>query len=190
MSKIIKMIFTVSCIFAVFAAQANPINLSVNSISYGPLKQELNGPANETIELIRTTKTPRKVTLKFKMNSVEKECNSYSILYTEVKAITKNQCDSNLDGTFECQKVTHEGFSIPRRECNDKGYVLKTNDFELTINFKSAIVLTEGSKETLKIRISQKNMKSKSLSFEGKVLSSMAKYKVKSWGNNLYFKAR
>ena len=50
------MIFAFTVIFSA-AAQANPIKLTVNSFTYGPLSQDTNGPVNEVIEFIRTTQT-------------------------------------------------------------------------------------------------------------------------------------
>ena len=177
-------------LFTMGTLQAKTVELTKEIIEFGALSQDENGPANEVIELVRTPNSPKKIILKYKMNSLEKGCTNYTILYTKVDPIVQVQCQPRLDETYACEKVTHDGYGIPERVCADEGYLLVTKSYELVLNFKKAIELTEGSEERFQIGIKQKKMTRDSLKFSGKVLSSMSKYKVSTWGDSVIFKAK
>ena len=177
-------------LFTMGTLQANTVELTEEVIEIGALAQSENGPANELIDLVRSPNSPKRIVLKYKMNSLEKECTNYTILYTKVDPIVQTQCQPRLDETYACEEVTHDGYGIPERVCADKGLLLATKGYEVVLNFKKAIELTEGSEESFQIGIKQKKMTRDSQKFSGKVLSSMAKYKVSTWGNTISFKAK
>ena len=175
--------------FNLFASEITVLDKKV--IDYGALNQVKNNAANEVIRFKRTEKTPKYVTLKYKVNYLKKECVEAKIKYKNIAEKKLKRCEANGDKTFTCEDVTFESFEIPKRVCLKKGYALKTTSKKILLSFRTAIKLAKGADEVIEINLKQKAMDSKSVKPSGKVIESDALYKVRNWFNKyLVFRAK
>lgn len=170
--------------------QAETVLLNAEVVEYGAVAQATNAPANETITIKRTAATPTKVTLKYKMNTVVEACTEFEIQFTKVEAIEQTVCTPLLNESYDCQAVTHEGYEIPKRVCSAKGLLLTTETYEMTLDFRKAIALSETAEETFEINVVQKKMTSGKTKMEARVVQSASLYKVRASRGTVSFKAK
>ncbi len=159
-------------------AQQTEILLDSKRITYGPVNQESNAPANELLVIKRTSATPSKVTLKYSFDYMEKECVSYAFKVEKIKRFNQMVCDKNADESHQCSEVEYTGLYNAETVCKKEGLIRKTKDAEVTLNFKSAVKLTEGAEETFQVNLKQKRSTSGSLVKSAQTVNAASMYKI------------
>ena len=170
-------------------AHANTINLDKKTHDYGALAQERNTAANEVLTLTRTSKTPKVVTIKYQVNSVQKSCVETEIVATEIPAVTKIACEANLDKSHTCASVQFEAYNSLARKCVREGLELISNQKELVITFNNAIKLEKEATETIQIALEQKAINSDKINVKASI-DSAAVYKIRHSLGRLRFRAK
>lgn len=184
-----KMIIALTLLLPL-SGMAEAILLDAKTVDYGSLNQETNAMANELIEVKRTAQTPRKVTLKYKVNYMEKKCVSYEVKQKEIPAFTKVVCEAALDGAHDCVEKEFSGLFEAETVCVKNGLVRKTSSRELKLDFRKSIKLSEEASETFHVNIKQKSIMKDKVKYSGKAVDSDSLYKVKYTFGKLRFKAK
>jgi hypothetical protein len=172
-------------------AQQSEILLDSKTINYGAVNQDTNAPANELIIIKRTSATPSKVKIKLSFNYMEKKCISYKVKVDKIKDFNQIVCNKNADGSHQCDEKEYSGLYNAKTVCINEGPVRFSKDLEVTLNFKSAVKLTEGAEETFQLNLKQKKSSSDKLERSAQTLNSASMYKITtSVFGTLKFKAQ
>lgn len=184
-------LITLATIALSFAASASDlVVLESKTLNYGALAQGTNAPALEVVKFKRTAKTPERVTVKYKVNSVVEACVDAEIVATPVAEVTKTVCTANLDHTHSCEEVTFPGYDVLERKCVQKGLQLVTTEKEFRLDFNKAVKLTEGAEETFEFSVKQAKMNSTDTKLTARTLNTAAQYKIKAYTSKIRFKAK
>lgn len=171
---------------------ANAILLDNKVIELGNLSDtETNMVIDKAISFTRNAETPKKVTIKYALNSLKKECIEYAVKVTELPAIKKTVCETSNGGSFLCEEKEFSGLYEAKTECVSEGLARYTSEQSLELNFSKAVKLAPGATETVGVSLLQKDMMSDKVESVGRMEESHSLYKVKKspFGNKISFKA-
>lgn len=168
------------------------IMLDKKTVDAGALNQETNAAANELLMIKRTAKTPKKVTLKFTLNSMEKKCVEYVTKQEDIPEFTQIVCEKALAGQHDCTEKIYSGLYNAKTSCVKDGLTRKTSAKEITLDFRRAVKLAPNASETFQINLKQKNMMSDDVATAGKAVDTASLYEIKqsAFGGTLKFKAK
>lgn len=168
------------------------VMLDKKTVNVGALNQETNAAANELIMIKRTAKTPKKVTLKFTVNSMEKKCVEFVTKQVDIPEFTQVVCEKALAGQHDCAEQIYSGLFNAKTSCAKEGLVRKTTSQELVLDFKKAVKLSKTATETFQVNIKQKSMSSDDTSAAGKAVDAASLYEIgsRTFGNGLRFRAK
>jgi hypothetical protein len=191
MKKILMMVATLLLAQSVYAQSAE-VMLNSKKVNYGALSQETNAKANELIVVKRTAATPKKVTLTYSVNFMEKKCVRYEVKVTEVPEFSQTVCESALDGTHECVERDYTGLYSAKTVCTREGLTRATSTKEVTLDFKKSVRLTENASETFQVNLKQGSILKADTAAQGKALNTASQYSVNvsRFNGSLKFKAK
>lgn len=169
---------------------AESVLLDSKTINYGELNQETNSMANELIEVKRTAKTPKKVTLKYSVNYMTKKCVDFEVKVKERPSFEQVVCEAGLDGSHLCENKEYTGLYEAKTVCTKEGLVRKTKSQELVLDFRKAVKLTNTAEEIFQINIKQGSIFKTKMKYSGKASQTASLYKVKYFLKKLRFKAK
>lgn len=158
--------------------EAREVILNQDEIRLGKLEQSFDGKSLETLTLLRTKKTPKKVELNFLVETQKEECVAYRKECTYLPATPF--CDvQTLDRIGRCG--THTPRTSCDRVCVRKEWVATPKATSHTLKFKNAAQLQSEEREVFEIRLSQKNKKRKKVEVEIFTVESERPYSFRSW---------
>lgn len=176
----------------VLAFAQQEVMLDKKVIDYGALGQETNSAASEMIAIKRGAKSPKKVTLKFTLNYMEKKCVEYETKTEEIPEFSQTVCEKALDGQHDCVDKIYSGLFNAKTVCVKEGLIRKSAAQEIKLNFGRAVTLSPTATETFQINVKQLSMSGDKIDVSGKVLDAASLYSIKpsAFGTGLKFKAK
>jgi hypothetical protein len=159
-------------------------------LSLGAFAQQAEILLDELIIIKRTSATPKKVTIKYSFNYMEKQCVAYKVKVDKLKEFNQMVCDKNADGSHECSEVEYKGLYNAETVCTKNGLIRKTKETEITLNFKSAVKLAEGAEETFQVGLKQKKSTSDDTEKAAQTMGAASLYKISTFFNTIKFKAQ
>ncbi|PIP93580.1 MAG: hypothetical protein COW00_02210 [Bdellovibrio sp. CG12_big_fil_rev_8_21_14_0_65_39_13] len=177
-----------------FGAMAEGNVLSQKVIDLGNISDaEANVAVKRSFEFTRTAKSPEKVTLKYKLNFLKKDCVAYEVIQEEVPEFKKIVCAGDNTG-HHCEEKVFSGLFNAKTVCMEQGLVRVVNEGSVTLNFKKAVALSPTATERIAVTLKQNDMKNDQADSTGSVLESASLYEVKKsmlgLGSQIVFKAK
>ncbi len=168
------------------------IMLDKKTVDAGALNQETNAAANELLVIKRTAKTPKKVTLKFTMNYMEKKCVEFVTKQEDIPEFSQVVCEKALAGQHDCEEKIYSGLYNAKTSCVKEGLIRKTAAKEITLDFRKAVKLAPNAAETFQINLKQKSMMGEDVNSAGKAVDAASLYEIKesAFGGSLKFRAK
>lgn len=186
--------------FAILSATAfgsNALELNSKEINYGPLRQATRTAALDRVEIIRTSKTPKKVDVSYSVKESEQVCTDYRYEDVWHPGSYDRVCRTVTDGQGRtrtvCRNVWRPGYYTTERRCIKWDTVMVTRNKDIRLNFKKAARLSSNQREVFMIEFRQNRVSSDNVTLSGEVVEANRGYSIKFetfLKNSLKFEAK